>query len=268
MNKNIRDTLIFGEQTRERITSLPARKILLTGISETQEPYRVVRTCPDFGQILVCRAGEGRVLIEDIWQPCAAGMVVLNPPHCRGAYYTNSGSVWEIAWVHLSPDLEMPWAQETVIVPADIEPFNHIVLGLYRESIGEANPTHLAIWSEILLLEARRLMRGTGVVGRPDRLRKLWEAVEQDIAYPWTVQELAKQVFLSEGQFRVVCHQATGRSPMEQVTFLRMRRAATLLVSADCSVGEASRAVGYTNPFAFSTAFKRVIGVPPSQYNK
>jgi AraC-like DNA-binding protein len=265
-DKNLRDLMIFGEATRERITSLPKRKIELTGISATQEPYRVVRTQPEFGLVLACTAGEGMVQIDGNWQRCAEGMTLLNPPHCISAYYTTPGSTWEFAWVHLSTDLEMPWPQECALLPADAEPFHHVILGLYRESIGGADMAHLSVWAELLLLEARRLMLSTGVIGSSNRLRALWEAVEQDIAHPWTAHELAQRVFLSEGQLRVVCQQVTGRSPMEQVTFLRMRRAATLLVSTNYSIGQTALAVGYTNPFAFSTAFKRVIGVAPSRY--
>jgi AraC-like DNA-binding protein len=45
-----------------------------------------------------------------------------------------------------------------------------------------------------------------------------------------------------------------------------MRRAAALLAAGAASVERAAGAVGYDNPFAFSSAFKRVIGKPPSAF--
>jgi AraC-like DNA-binding protein len=266
MNKNLRDTLIIGDATKERMTAVPERRVTLTGISETQAPYRIIRTCPDFGQVLVCTGGEGMVWREGSWQKCTKGMVLLTPPSHTSAYYTALDSVWEIAWVHLIAEIEMPWPDDVLMVKADTEPFCNVILGLYRESIGAADTAHLLVWSELLLLEARRLLRGNG--SQPDRLRSIWEAVEQNLTYPWTSNDLAQRAFLSEGQLRVVCQQATGRSTMEQVTFLRMRRAAALLISANYTIQQVAEAVGYTNPYAFSTAFKRVIGMPPSQYRR
>jgi AraC-like DNA-binding protein len=264
MNKNLRDTLIIGDATRERMTALPERRVALAGISEAQAPFRVIRTHPNFGQVLVCTGGEGMVLSEGSWQKCTLGMVLLTPPARTSAYYASVGSVWEISWVHLVAEMEMPWPDDVLLLKADTEPFCNVISGFYRESIGSADATHLSVWSELLLLEARRLLRDLG--GHTNRLRTLWEAVEQDLARPWTSSDLAERAFLSRGQLQVVCQQATGHSPMEHVTFLRMRRAAILLVSANYSIQQVAEAVGYTSPFAFSTMFKRVMGMPPSRY--
>jgi AraC-like DNA-binding protein len=264
MNKNLRDTLIIGDATRERIAAMPAQCGTMAGLSETQEPYRVIRTHPHFGQVLVCTGGEGMVWKEGRWQKCTTGMVLLTPPAQTSAYYASTDSVWEIAWMHLPADIAMPWPDAVLLLTADTEPFCNVILGLYRESIGAADVAHLSVWSELLLLEARRLLHDLG--GHTNRLRPLWEAVEQDLARPWTSGDLATRAFLSRGQLQVVCQQATGHSPMEHVTFLRMRRAALLLVSANYSIQQVAEAVGYTNPFAFSTMFRRVMGMPPSRY--
>ena len=135
----------------------------------------------------------------------------------------------------------------------------------WRESRAAAEAAHLAVWAELTLLQARRLLRGGA---RPARLRLLWDAVETNLAHPWTAPELSALACLSEGQLRVVCQQETGNSPLEQVTLLRMRHAGALLLSTEATIESVARAVGYANPFAFSTAFKRVLGVPPSHWRK
>jgi len=53
---------------------------------------------------------------------------------------------------------------------------------------------------------------------------------------------------------------------MEHVTQIRMQHAVALLATGYYSVTAVSERVGYSSPFAFSAAFKRVLGVPPSQY--
>jgi transcriptional regulator GlxA family with amidase domain len=51
---------------------------------------------------------------------------------------------------------------------------------------------------------------------------------------------------------------------MEHVTHVRMRRADTLLQSTSVKIAAIARMAGYENEFAFSTAFRRAHGVPPS----
>ena len=53
---------------------------------------------------------------------------------------------------------------------------------------------------------------------------------------------------------------------MHQVTFLRMRRAASLLAATQDKIGTISQAIGYQNPFVFSNTFKKWIGWRPSEY--
>ena len=53
---------------------------------------------------------------------------------------------------------------------------------------------------------------------------------------------------------------------MQQITYLRMQRAAGLLTSTGDKIESIAHAVGYQNPFVFSTTFKKWIGWRPSEY--
>jgi len=55
---------------------------------------------------------------------------------------------------------------------------------------------------------------------------------------------------------------------MHQVIFMRMQRAAEILASTDDKVEAVAAAVGYSNSFAFSVAFKRWMGWPPSEFRR
>lgn len=266
------DTGVIGERTRERITHRPAgpamqaRGMRVAGLSEVFAPYCMVRTRPILSQVLVCYGGEGRAWSEGQWVPITPGMAYLSPPLQTHAFYaTSTTTVWEFAWVIFEADIELPWPERASLIEADPEPLRDAILGLWRESRTPAEAAHLGVWSELVALQVRRLLRG-GV--RPDRLRAVWDAVENNLAAPWTAADLAGIACLSEGQLRTVCQQSTGRSPLEQVALLRMRHASALLLSTEASVEQVARVVGYGNPFAFSTAFKRVLGVPPSHYRR
>jgi AraC-like DNA-binding protein len=57
-----------------------------------------------------------------------------------------------------------------------------------------------------------------------------------------------------------------GRSPQQQLMWLRMRKAAELLMEGNRKIQSIANAVGYQNPFVFSSTFKRMMGWAPSEY--
>src|SRR5205814_1447641 len=118
-------------------------------------------------------------------------------------------------------------------------------------------------WIEIVQANIRRIVGP----GAPDeRLGTLWEAVEADLAANWSVEALARIVNMSGEHLRRLCVREFRHSPMQHVTHLRMQRAGELLASTQRKVQDIARAVGYEDPFAFATAFKRYMKTTPSRF--
>jgi AraC-like DNA-binding protein len=99
-----------------------------------------------------------------------------------------------------------------------------------------------------------------------DRLWHLWELVGRELSRRWTLPALARASHLSAEHLRRLCKQQLGRSPRQQVTYLRMQRAGELLATTDDKIEAIAAAVGYENPFVFSTTFKKWIGWRPSEF--
>jgi transcriptional regulator GlxA family with amidase domain len=102
----------------------------------------------------------------------------------------------------------------------------------------------------------------------PDTLSVLWERVTANLASAWCLDRLAREAGYSGEHLRRMCQARLGRSPMQQVSFLRMRRAAELLTSTELTIEAVAREVGYENPFVFSNAFTKRIGWRPSEYRR
>src|SRR5262249_30277926 len=85
-------------------------------------------------------------------------------------------------------------------------------------------------------------------------------------AAPWSVASLAAAVGVSRAWLARRFHELVGEPPMSFLTSWRMALAADLIASGNVSVGSVARKVGYSSPFTFSTAFKRVYGVSPKAY--
>lgn len=90
--------------------------------------------------------------------------------------------------------------------------------------------------------------------------------LHQDVAHPWTVEELADQVGVSRSSLARRFTALLGEPPMSYLAGWRLALAADLLVSSDATVATIARQVGYATPFSLSAAFKRVHGVSPQQY--
>lgn len=117
--------------------------------------------------------------------------------------------------------------------------------------------------SALLALYARRIGRGsTG----DERLWRVWRAVDAEPDRPWTLMSLAGIACMSPEHLRRQCRGELGKSPMAQVTDLRMQRAAALLRLGSTKVETIAVRVGYGSVYAFSTAFKRWVGQAPSDY--
>jgi len=99
-------------------------------------------------------------------------------------------------------------------------------------------------------------------------LRLLWERVAANLADGWSLTRLAAVAGYSNEHLRRLCQRQMGRSPMHQVTYLRMRRAAELLATCDQTIESISQEIGYQNPFVFSNAFTKWIGWRPSEYRR
>ena len=94
---------------------------------------------------------------------------------------------------------------------------------------------------------------------------KLWNRVEPQLDRRWNLTEMAGIAHVSEEHLRRLCRRRYGK-PHAALTFLRIQRAKYLLSSTDDKIDSIARAVGYENPFTFSTLFKRWIGWSPSRY--
>ncbi|CDG51185.1 MULTISPECIES: AraC family transcriptional regulator [Halomonadaceae] len=132
---------------------------------------------------------------------------------------------------------------------------------------------HLA---HMMLVQALRLHMAEGVIngggwllGVADKqLGPAINAIHADPAHRWTLQALAECACMSRSAFAQKFRETIGASPMEYVTRWRMMLAGERLENSQDPVSVISLSLGYESESAFSTAFKRVMGVSPRQYSR
>ncbi|MGH8513812.1 MAG: helix-turn-helix transcriptional regulator, partial [Gammaproteobacteria bacterium] len=82
----------------------------------------------------------------------------------------------------------------------------------------------------------------------------------------WTIDQLAKIAALSRSAFFERFTRLGGVAPMEYLLAWRMEIAKSLLRDDTTTVAEIAERVGYGSTSAFSVAFSRQVGQPPSRY--
>ncbi|MDA0161009.1 AraC family transcriptional regulator [Solirubrobacter ginsenosidimutans] len=91
-------------------------------------------------------------------------------------------------------------------------------------------------------------------------------AIHADPRHRWTVAELAARAGLSRAAFAKRFTDVVGEPPLAYLTGWRMALAAQALRERGATVKAAAAEVGYTNEFAFATAFRRHYGEPPGRF--
>jgi AraC-like DNA-binding protein len=83
---------------------------------------------------------------------------------------------------------------------------------------------------------------------------------------PWTVASLAAQLGVSRALLAKRFSELVGEPPITFLTSWRLALAADLLRQHDATIAAVASQVGYSTPYALSTAFKRAYGVSPKQH--
>ena len=89
--------------------------------------------------------------------------------------------------------------------------------------------------------------------------------VHDDPARSWTVTSLAREVGASRSGLSARFTELVDMSPKQYITRWRMQLAEDLLRDRGKSVFDIALALGYQSEAAFSRAFKRETGIPPSR---
>ena len=258
-----------AEDSREWLQNAPVCRSLLNhqirhlAVAQMPAPFEIVRTRLSGSYFLASIGGEGRVLIDGRWAHCPSGRAILLPPNTLQAFQTPTGRRWDFCWVRYQERVgqkPLALARTPIVAEFDCEPLRLAILGLHRECSNAGAMSER--WADLIHSYVTQFAQPAAM---DLRLWNLWEEVANSLSNPWTITEMARRVHLSDKQLQRLCLRELGRSPRQQLIWLRMRRAAELLQTT-AKIDSIAHDVGYQNPFVFSATFKRVMGWTPSAF--
>ena len=134
----------------------------------------------------------------------------------------------------------------------------------------------LAKLSELMLIEVVRRHLETlppGQAGWLAGLRdpfvgKALALMHGDPARNWTIEEMAREVGLSRSVLAERFAAMVGLPPMQYLAKWRMQIASGLLNGGGANMAAVAAEIGYGSEAAFSRAFKKILGMPPSAWRR
>jgi DNA-binding response OmpR family regulator len=98
-------------------------------------------------------------------------------------------------------------------------------------------------------------------------LKEALEVVEKNMDIPeFSVEDFSREMYMNRVTLYRKIVSLTGKTPIEFIRSMRLKRAAQLLEKSGMSVAEIAYEVGFNNPKNFARFFKEEFKVLPSQY--
>ncbi|MEK0317769.1 helix-turn-helix transcriptional regulator [Cohnella sp. 56] len=119
-----------------------------------------------------------------------------------------------------------------------------------------------------MLIRAGGVGVGGGDPAHRERIRKIVEAMEQDMTAAWSAERIARELKVSEDHAAKLFRQSAGMPPGRMIQTIRLREARRLLRETDWSVETVGARVGYPDLHYFSRVFTAGEGISPREYRK
>ncbi|MDH6357828.1 two-component regulator propeller domain-containing protein [Parabacteroides sp. PF5-9] len=144
------------------------------------------------------------------------------------------------------------------------KPFNLEILQLKIHKLVETRMQTRKLFKEQIKIEPSKIT----VSSLDEKLiKKALEYTEKNISNPdFSVEELSRELGMSRVHLYKKISSLTGKTPIEFIRVIRLKRAAQLLKESQLTVSEVAYEVGFNNPKYFRKYFKEEFGVLPSQY--
>ncbi|MDR0750314.1 MAG: response regulator [Tannerellaceae bacterium] len=145
------------------------------------------------------------------------------------------------------------------------KPFNQEILQIKMHNLIETRKRNQIALEKQIKIEPSRI-----TVNSLDEklIRKAIQYTETNISKPgFSVEELSRELGMSRVHLYKKLLSLTGKTPIEFIRIIRLKRAAQLLKESQLTVFEIAYEVGFNNPKYFRKYFKDEFGVLPSQYD-
>lgn len=276
------------EKTKEKVVFHREYPINLSDTVGVTAQYQRLHS-HDALEINMIKAGTGYYMIDGVRYDFQAGDIVLIGSGALHCAYENEGLIMQVmtfdgAWFMGSqrsdPDILSPFKEIglyfTHLLDRDhprLPALRELLLAMQEEH-ETARPSYVsAVYAYMLqfFVQVNRHFRQENVqqnkstvsASQLEKVRLVIRAMEDNYAYPWTLEELAALAYLSPSRFSDVFRRAVGVSPLTYLIQVRLEQAYHLLERSDLKILDIAMECGFRTLSNFNRLFKRHIGAEP-----
>ena len=224
--------------------------------------------------VIYCVEGQGNCDIGKQHYPVGAGDLLVLPAGQAHAYQADRAQPWSIFWMHLGGTGVRSW----------LDAISHrspvTAIGLHERLVQDfralLESTASGFRQENLMLAAslcQQLLAHFAVLANrhqdqeESRFTRLHAFMDAHLDTRVTLADL-QEVFGEGSRFQFIRQYKarTGQTPVQAFLHRKVSHACYLLETTDLTVARVAGLLGFDDPYYFSRAFSRVVGVSPARY--
>lgn len=268
----------------------------IVGIFPAHHFRAIPRHDHDCYELAIIESGQGLHVTTDRTVALRPGLAIFVPPGVAHEYRVNDEAhVYNCLFRAELIDAELLWARRdpllgslfdpdshardgdpaaVVMVPLDASASDKAIAALEPIRTGEASTraaqlAHLLLALDIVATANAAHARGGEEPSATSSLVSVAiDLMTRDLAFPWTLDELSRRLFVGRFHLARTFTRAMGDPPMHYLARLRAERAAAMLGTTDLPVAAIGVKVGWADPAHFSRRFRAAFGMSPRTYRQ
>lgn len=244
---------------------------------------RILHSHAEHVEISIIYSGTSEYLIGDRRQVIRPGDIIV---YNAGVVHDElSNAETQIgSYFFAVGNLSLPHLPPNALIPSDINPVFHIKQDFSTiQTLCEAMLAHFeqtSVWSpRIIHYETMALLEIVWQViheqQQPQSEQTQYPIGQKILTYmnahyrePLTMQQLGRDLHLSESYISHVFREMLGCPPMQYILRKRIGEAQTLLISTDYPISRIAQMVGFDSQSHFNKRFRAYVGIAPGQFRK
>jgi AraC family transcriptional regulator, arabinose operon regulatory protein len=230
--------------------------------------------------LIYCIDGEGVIKTGETLFHLIPDSYFIIPARTLHSYWASEKMPWSIYWLHFAGEKSelfkdffckvIPICRTSnARIDDRINKFNEILtaleMGFTKNNIEFANLNLQAVLASFFYVDTFRSVKG---VRNNDPVEQSIFYMLQNLNHQLKIEDLAKNVNLSESHLSRLFKNKTGSSPIDYFISLRMQEAIRLLTNKSLRIKEVAFRLGYNDQYYFTRIFTKYIGTSPASFVK
>lgn len=229
--------------------------------------------------LIYCHEGRGKVKIRKTEYKIEAGDFFTIPIKTAHTYAADENNPWTIYWVHFKGNISnqiVSRIEKQIGLKGFIqhneksielfnEMYNQFERGYGSDTLMYAN---MCLWHFLTTFLYNDKYDTSGKLNNKDATDIAIDFLGKNIDKVLSLEEIAKEVYLSPSHFSYLFKKKTGFSPIEYFNHLKVQKACQYLLFTNLRIKEISQELGIEDQYYFSRMFTKVMGIAPNEYRE